>query len=112
MCFFFKQRSKSDPEFQKPRKKKNGALDRAAKSTSSLSSSPRSVKELYKENKHKFRVFTLRELIDATNGFNRMLKIGEGGFGSVYRGTISPQDGQGEPIVVAVKKLNTRGFQV
>ncbi|XP_019446025.1 PREDICTED: probable serine/threonine-protein kinase PBL19 isoform X2 [Lupinus angustifolius] len=51
------------------------------------------------------------ELRDATNGFNRMLKIGEGGFGSVYKGSIRPLNGQGDPIVVAIKRLNTRGFQ-
>ncbi|XP_027359757.1 probable serine/threonine-protein kinase PBL19 isoform X1 [Abrus precatorius] len=111
-CFFFKQRSKLDPELQKRSKKKNQVLNRASKSISSLPS-PRSIKELYKEKEHNFRVFTLQELVDATNGFNRMLKIGEGGFGKVYRGTINPypEDGHADPIVVAIKKLNTRGLQ-
>ena len=111
-CFFFKEKCKSAPELQQNRgKKKNPALDRATNSTGSISS-PKSVKELYKEKEHSFRVFTLQELRDATNGFNKMLKIGEGGFGSVYKGSIRPQDGQGDPIVVAIKRLNTRGFQV
>ncbi|XP_061343914.1 probable serine/threonine-protein kinase PBL19 isoform X1 [Gastrolobium bilobum] len=109
-CLFFKQKSKSDPELKNPSKKKNQALNRATKSTSSLSS-PRSLKELYKEKEHNFRVFTLQELVDATHGFNRMLKIGEGGFGKVYRGTISSEGGQGDSIVVAIKKLNTFGYQ-
>ncbi|MED6195065.1 putative serine/threonine-protein kinase pbl19, variant 2 [Stylosanthes scabra] len=112
MCLFFKRKSKSDSELQKPTK---NSLNPPLKSTNSLSSlpspSPRGVRDLYKENQHNFRIFTLRELIDATNGFNRMLKIGEGGFGSVYRGTITPLHQHDDPILVAVKKLNTRGFQ-
>ena len=100
-CFFFKTKSKSNsaPDLQN-QKKRNPELDRTSKSTSSLQKS------------HNLRVFTSEELVEATNGFNRTLKIGEGGFGSVYKGTISPQDGLGDPIVVAIKKLNTLGFQV
>ncbi|XP_016201511.1 probable serine/threonine-protein kinase PBL19 [Arachis ipaensis] len=107
MCLFFKRKSKSEPQLQKT------IRNSKVKSTNSrsLSPSPRSVNELYKENQHNFRVFTLRELVDATNGFNRTLKIGEGGFGSVYRGTILPLHRHADPILVAIKKLNTRGFQ-
>ena len=67
---------------------------------------------MYREKGQDLRVFSLPELRDATNGFNRLLKIGEGGFGNVYKGTISPADGQGNPTVVAIKKLNQQGFQV
>ncbi|XVF51885.1 hypothetical protein PTKIN_Ptkin04bG0220200 [Pterospermum kingtungense] len=73
--------------------------------------SPRSIPELYREKEHNSRVFSWQELKDATHGFNRMLKIGEGGFGSVYKGTIRPLNGQGDSIVVAIKKLNTQGLQ-
>ncbi|KAK7309081.1 hypothetical protein RJT34_05540 [Clitoria ternatea] len=107
-CFFFKERSKSYPELETKSEK---VLNGATKSTNSLPS-PRSIKELYKEKEHNFRVFTLQELVDATHGFNRMLKIGEGGFGKVYRGTIrADPENKGDPIVVAIKKLNTRGLQ-
>ncbi|CAJ2663929.1 unnamed protein product [Trifolium pratense] len=109
-CFFFKEKSKSAPELQNKKKNKNPAFNRATNSTGSVSS-PRSVKDLYREKEHSFRVFTLHELRDATNGFSRMLKIGEGGFGSVYKGSILPPNGQGDPIIVAIKRLNTRGFQ-
>ncbi|KAK7330845.1 hypothetical protein VNO77_25049 [Canavalia gladiata] len=106
-CFFFKEKSKSAPELQK---KKDPAINRATNSTGSVSS-PKSVKDLYRERENTFRVFTSQELRDATNNFNKMLKIGEGGFGSVYKGSITPPGGKGDPIVVAVKRLNTRGFQ-
>ncbi|KAF7810035.1 putative serine/threonine-protein kinase PBL19 [Senna tora] len=120
-CLFFKNKSnakresKSAPELQstsRRKKKSHPELDRGSKSTSALPS-PRSVTELYKEKEKEqnFRVFNLKELIDATSGFNRMHKIGEGGFGSVYKGTIRPRNGRGDSVVVAIKKLNTRGFQ-
>lgn len=111
-CFFFKEKCKSAPELQNRSKKKNPAGNRAANSTGSVSS-VKSVTDLYREKEHNFRVFDWKELRDATNGFNRMLKIGEGGFGSVYKGSIKPPDGEsGDPIVVAIKRLNTQGFQV
>lgn len=99
-CFLFKHKSKSDPK-----------LNRTNKKNQTAQSSPRSIEELYKENEHNFRVFTLRELANATNGFNRLLMIGEGGFGKVYRGTITSSS-QNKKILVAIKKLNTRGVQV
>ncbi|XP_047975396.1 probable serine/threonine-protein kinase PBL19 [Salvia hispanica] len=87
--------------------------NRVAKSTGSLpSSSARSIPEMYREREGSLRVFSLSELKEATNSFNRLLKIGEGGFGSVYKGSIKPADGgDGPPIIVAIKKLNTQGLQ-
>lgn len=115
-CFYIfkdkfkpKKGSNSAPEPRNQnRLDNNSALNRTARSLPS----PRSIPELYKEKEHHLRVFDMQELREATNGFNRMLKIGEGGFGSVYKGTIRPLDGRGEPLVVAVKKLNNHGLQV
>lgn len=116
-CFFSfkdklksKQKAESAPELRNRNKPKNPALDREIKSSSSLPS-PRSIPELYKEKEHTLRVFSFQELREAANGFNRLLKLGEGGFGSVYRGTIRPVNGQGNPIVVAIKKLNQHSLQ-
>lgn len=118
-CLFpFKNKSKakqagsqSAPELRNQSKSNHPGLDRVNKSSSSIPS-PRSIPELYKEKEHNLRVFTFQELREATSGFNRLLKIGEGGFGSVYKGTIRPLNGQGSPIMVAIKKLNQNGFQV
>ncbi|KAF9685474.1 hypothetical protein SADUNF_Sadunf03G0058300 [Salix dunnii] len=115
-CFhIFKEKSKnvkgkanSAPELRDQRKPDSSASRRTAKSLPC----PRSVPESYKVNEHKLRVFSFQELREATNGFNRLLKIGEGGFGSVYKGTIRPANGQGDPTVVAIKKLNNHGLQV
>ena len=57
------------------------------------------------------RVFTFSELKSATNGFSRSAKIGEGGFGSVFMGSMkSPQD-PSQKLRVAVKQLGNRGLQ-
>ncbi|XP_027917007.1 putative serine/threonine-protein kinase isoform X2 [Vigna unguiculata] len=52
------------------------------------------------ENDGNFRTFTYRELNSATRGFHPSEKIGEGGFGSVYKGQL--RDGS----LVAVKVLS------
>ncbi|XP_034581877.1 probable LRR receptor-like serine/threonine-protein kinase At1g07650 isoform X2 [Setaria viridis] len=49
--------------------------------------------------------FTLRQMKAATSNFNTANKIGEGGFGSVYKGLLS--DGT----VIAVKQLSSRSKQ-
>ncbi|XP_052171233.1 probable serine/threonine-protein kinase PBL19 isoform X3 [Diospyros lotus] len=117
-CFFpFKDKSKSRERKSAPELKnhtstsENPAPDRSAKSLGSTSTPPRSIPELYRDNQQNLRVFSLTELRNATNDFNKLLKIGEGGFGSVYKGTIKPSDGRGDPIVVAIKKLNKHGLQ-
>ncbi|KAM1024382.1 hypothetical protein ACFX13_038396 [Malus domestica] len=118
-CFFpFKEKRKSKkevsqsaPELRNKSNPSNPALDRATKSSSSLPS-PKSIPELYKEREHNLRVFSFQELRDATNGFSRSLKLGEGGFGRVYKAAIRPSDGgTGSPIWVAIKKLNPHSLQ-
>jgi len=41
-----------------------------------------------------------------------LLKLGEGGFGSVYKGVIRLPGGPAGGMVVAIKKLNPKGHQV
>ncbi|KAL8155285.1 putative serine/threonine-protein kinase PBL19 [Apium graveolens] len=86
------------------------AAERVIKSSGSTTS-PRGIPEMYEEKAMNLRVFTYSELKQATNDFSRLLKIGEGGFGSVYKGTIKPVAGKGEGIAVAIKQLNRDGFQ-
>ncbi|KAL2233040.1 UNVERIFIED_CONTAM: putative serine/threonine-protein kinase PBL19 [Sesamum indicum] len=102
--------AKSAPELSERSKADDSQRNRAAKSTGSMSS-PRSIPEMYKEKEQNLKVFSLSELQEATNNFNRLLKIGEGGFGSVYKGSIKPADGKGHPTIVAIKKLNAHGLQ-
>ncbi|KAL5724133.1 hypothetical protein ACHQM5_007433 [Ranunculus cassubicifolius] len=117
-CFpFLKQKSKdrrhqSAPELKKKSTLENsgGVTQRQTKSAGSASSQ-RTIPELYEEKAHNLRVFTFTELRKATSDFNRLLKLGEGGFGSVYKGSIMPSDGQGDKVTVAVKKLKRDGMQ-
>ncbi|MQL84193.1 hypothetical protein Taro_016695, partial [Colocasia esculenta] len=51
-----------------------------------------------------FSAFTYFELEQATNKFGNELKIGEGGYGSVYKGVL-------RHTTVAIKKLCTQGMQ-
>ncbi|KAH7525315.1 hypothetical protein FEM48_Zijuj06G0211800 [Ziziphus jujuba var. spinosa] len=115
-CFYyFKDRGRSRerrsaPELKERKKSDCSAGDRITKSSCSANS-PRGIPELYEEKAHNLRVFTFAELRNATHNFSRLLKIGEGGFGSVYKGSIKPADGNGEQVVVAIKKLNKDGLQ-
>ncbi|KAK6947485.1 Serine-threonine/tyrosine-protein kinase, catalytic domain [Dillenia turbinata] len=116
-CFgFFKDNSKTNKEKAAPSPPKTpprsttSSSNQVSKSSSSLAS-PRGISDLYKEKENSLRVFPLSELRTATNNFHRLLKIGEGGFGSVYKGSIQPANGQGDPIIVAIKRLNKNGYQ-
>ncbi|KAK8711124.1 hypothetical protein V6N13_146420 [Hibiscus sabdariffa] len=119
-CFhYFKDKSRSKGQRSAPELKQDGKSggfsgpDRFTKSSCSGSvASPRSIPELYEAKAPDLRVFSFLELKQATRDFSLQLKIGEGGFGSVYKGTITPADGKGdEPMVVAIKKLNKNGLQ-
>ncbi|KAF0924413.1 hypothetical protein E2562_010080 [Oryza meyeriana var. granulata] len=89
----------------------SGAVRPVSKSTGSTSSH-RSISSLYEERGHgQLRDFDYDELQGATNNFSRAQKLGEGGFGSVYKGFVRPPDGKGDRLAVAVKCLNQRGLQ-
>ncbi|PVH66726.1 hypothetical protein PAHAL_1G329400 [Panicum hallii] len=85
----------------------------AGKSSGSVSvSSARRIPELYEERgANSLREFRFRELRVATSDFSRLLKLGEGGFGSVYKGVIRLPGGPAGGTVVAIKKLNPKGHQ-
>ncbi|KAL1314871.1 probable serine/threonine-protein kinase PBL19 [Arachis ipaensis] len=115
-CFlYFKDKSRkwkrrSAPELKKQEKSKLNAFERVTKSSGS-SSSPRGIPELYEEKAHNLRVFSYDELRHATNDFSSVFKIGEGGFGSVYKGSIKPVIANADPVSVAIKRLNQNGLQ-
>ncbi|KAJ0967330.1 hypothetical protein J5N97_024247 [Dioscorea zingiberensis] len=57
------------------------------------------------------RIFTYSELKIATKNFSRSLMLGEGGFGSVYRGSIKSSEDPHVRIEIAVKQLSRKGLQ-
>lgn len=116
-CFYyFKDKSRnskqrSAPELKEQDKLQFSGTERVTKSSCSSAASPRGIPELYEEKGHNLRVFSFTELKHATNDFNRLLKIGEGGFGSVFKGSIKPVDGNGNSVIVAIKRLNKDALQ-
>ncbi|XP_071908265.1 serine/threonine-protein kinase PCRK1 isoform X2 [Coffea arabica] len=63
------------------------------------------------ERPNNLQVFTVAELKAATKNFSRSTKLGEGGFGCVYRGVIKSSDDPLKRVDVAVKQLGSRGMQ-
>uniref|UniRef100_A0A2N9GIT8 non-specific serine/threonine protein kinase n=1 Tax=Fagus sylvatica TaxID=28930 RepID=A0A2N9GIT8_FAGSY len=102
--------NKDQHELKEQRSSDYSGSDRVAGSTCSAPSR-RGIPQLYEEKAHNLRVFSYSELRNATHDFSRLVKIGEGGFGSVYKGSIKPAEGKGDPIVVAIKRLNKDGLQ-
>ncbi|AQK67166.1 putative receptor-like protein kinase [Zea mays] len=83
----------------------------SAPAAASSATPTRTIQELSEERgAQRLRVFDLDELGSATNGFSRALKLGEGGFGSVYRAFF--RSAAGARVVLAVKRLNQRSLQV
>lgn len=82
-------------------------------STSSVPPTPRSEGEILQSSN--LRSFTFGELKNATRNFRPDSVLGEGGFGSVFKGWIDEQSFMatkpGTGIVIAVKRLNQEGFQ-
>nr|GMC52824.1 probable receptor-like protein kinase At5g47070 [Ipomoea batatas] len=63
------------------------------------------------ERPSNLRVFAFSELKTATKNFSHSTKIGEGGFGPVYKGTIKNSEDPTKRIDVAIKQLSRRGIQ-
>jgi hypothetical protein len=60
---------------------------------------------------HNLYQFTYHDLKAATKNFLPELFLGEGGFGSVYKGWIAPNERSRLQIPIAVKNLNVNGLQ-
>ncbi|KAG8086014.1 hypothetical protein GUJ93_ZPchr0010g10001 [Zizania palustris] len=117
-----KSTTATSPELEKNRwgtrtiwRKKKGKSDPSGLASLvkeiSLSNSPKqraAAGEILRIGNHNIpsRVFTFRQLADATNSFSPENLLGEGGFGRVYRGYI-PDTME----VIAVKQLDKEGLQ-
>ncbi|KAL0338456.1 UNVERIFIED_CONTAM: Serine/threonine-protein kinase PCRK1 [Sesamum angustifolium] len=63
------------------------------------------------ERPSNLKVFTFSELKQATKNFSRTTKLGEGGFGCVFKGIVKISEDPAQKIDVAVKQLGRRGLQ-
>lgn len=107
---------KSAPELSTTRKNQTPSTSFSLPTPRSLPS-PTSIRDLNteREQNHNLRVFSYKELSEATCGFDRKFQIGEGGFGNVYKATINnPTGGDSHsiPLAVAVKRLKKQSQQV
>lgn len=82
-------------------------------STTSVPPTPRSEGEILQASN--LRSFAFVELRNATRNFRPDSVLGEGGFGSVFKGWIDENSfaatKPGTGMVIAVKRLNQEGFQ-
>ncbi|KAL9150008.1 hypothetical protein ABFS82_12G141700 [Erythranthe guttata] len=74
---------------------------------------PKSVESSFSSHNgsRNLKAFTFLELKQATNNFSNSGKLGEGGFGSVFKGVIKISDDPPRKIDVAVKQLLRKGLQ-
>lgn len=84
-----------------------------SKGSSTSASATRSEGEILQSSK--IKSFTFSELKNSTRNFRPDSVLGEGGFGSVFKGWIDEQSfaasKPGLGIVIAVKRLNKEGLQ-
>ncbi|KAC9183971.1 hypothetical protein E3N88_44836 [Mikania micrantha] len=120
-CFPFSHREEKDQTSKTPTKSLSIAsffsglswtgFNSQTVSDISTASASRANVPNFSQSQSNLKVFTFAELRSATNGFSRSAKIGEGGFGCVFFGSIkSPQD-PSTKVHVAVKQLGRRGLQ-
>lgn len=82
-------------------------------SSTSIPATPRSEGEILQSSN--LKSFTFSELKNSTRNFRPDSVLGEGGFGSVFKGWVDEQSlaasKPGSGIVIAVKRLNQEGLQ-
>ncbi|KAL8168042.1 hypothetical protein V2J09_009541 [Rumex salicifolius] len=97
----------ADPELNKS----GSELNSQNVSDTSTESSTRNAFPNMSERSSNLRVFTYQELKSATKSFNRSGRLGEGGFGCVFKGEIKSLEDPTVKQDVAVKQLGKRGLQ-
>lgn len=115
ICFSSRIKAESPPNTGLSSKygSTRGSDSRNSNSMNSVLPAPRSEGEILQSPN--LKSFSFSELKSATKNFRPDSVLGEGGFGSVYKGWIDEETfaatKPGSGIVIAVKKLNQEGYQ-
>lgn len=92
---------------------RNGSSGSSSRSSASVPLTPRTEVDILQSSN--LKSFSFSELRAATRNFRPDSVVGEGGFGSVFKGWIDERtltaSKPGSGIVVAVKRLNQEGLQ-
>ncbi|CAI9780173.1 unnamed protein product [Fraxinus pennsylvanica] len=122
-CFqFYSGEKKEDRKTTKSHSARSSFTDRETRqsgsdfnsqdvSDTSTESRGRSQFPILSDRSSNLRAFTFSELKQATKNFNRSTKLGEGGFGCVFKGVVKISEDPANKLDVAIKQLGRRGLQ-
>ncbi|URE26941.1 Protein kinase APK1A [Musa troglodytarum] len=109
----FNSASASEVNCRSARRDRNGSSGSSSRSSASVPPTPRTEVDILQSSN--LKSFSFSELRAATRNFRPDSVVGEGGFGSVFKGWIDERtlaaSKPGSGIVVAVKRLNQEGLQ-
>ncbi|KAK4478648.1 hypothetical protein RD792_014139 [Penstemon davidsonii] len=122
-CFqFYGGEKKEEPKTPKPdsvqpsftdneRRQSGSEFNSQNTSDTSTESRTRTQFPNLSERPSNLKAFTFSEMKQATKNFSRTAKLGEGGFGCVFKGVIKSSEDPAKKIDVAIKQLGKRGLQ-
>lgn len=111
-CFHFcSGEKKEEPKTRKPNLARPSVAGREPRESGRESRGHSRQPNLH-ERPSNLKVFTLLELKQITRNFSNSAKLGEGGFGCVFKGIIKSSEDPAKKINVAIKQLGKQGPQV
>ncbi|KAH6798804.1 Protein kinase superfamily protein [Perilla frutescens var. frutescens] len=122
-CFhFYSGEKKEEPKTQKPSSARSLVPGRESRKSGFRSSSQDGLDDRAESREHSrlpnlterpsnLKVFTLLELRQITKNFSNSAKLGEGGFGCVFKGVMKSSEDPAKKTDVAIKQLGRQGRQ-
>ncbi|KAL8508791.1 hypothetical protein ACS0TY_016126 [Phlomoides rotata] len=110
-CFCFYNGEKKEEPKPNSVRPFTGREMRKSRPKSSSESKGHSRLQNLADKQSNLKVYTLPELKQITRNFSNSAKLGEGGFGCVFKGVIKSSDDPAKKIDVAIKQLGKRGQQ-